>query len=185
MLTIQCDMDDTFVGFRKSVQNISGIDWTGKNMSEQAFLDCIDQGAFIKADWTPGGLALVTNLETLEDYYDVTVEILSSTGRQFLNQEYRDKIIEQKKAWLAMRQIGWKLNVVHTELNKTDKEAKADFANPNSLIIDDSPNNVEIFKQHGGYGILYDGDVKRILEELKVCLESHYGNDADTTMILT
>lgn len=176
MLKLLCDMDDTLVGFVKSVQETSGVDWTGINMPEADFLTYIDAGCFVNAGWTPGGIELVVNIEALKEYYGFEVELLTSTGRQFLDDEYRNKIIKQKRVWLALRQIDWKLNVVHTEHDKTDKEFKADYANPNSLLIDDSLKNVEIFRKHGGLAIHYDGNLVRIIDELKAHVEAHYNN---------
>jgi 5'(3')-deoxyribonucleotidase len=47
-------------------------------------------------------------------------------------------------------------------------DAKSDFANENSILIDDKPSNLEAFASKGGIAIeCKDGDVSSVINELK------------------
>jgi 5'(3')-deoxyribonucleotidase len=54
-------------------------------------------------------------------------------------------------------------------------DAKSDFANENSILIDDKPSNLEAFASKGGISIeCKDGDVSSVIQQLK---ELGYGRE--------
>ena len=47
-------------------------------------------------------------------------------------------------------------------------DAKADFANKNSILIDDKPSNLKAWKDKGGIALeCKDGEIETIIEKLK------------------
>lgn len=97
---------------------------------------------FETLDWWPGGPELVTYLCKLpiED-----VEILTSSG----GNKYHDQVVIQKHKWIETFGIpeGWKVNVV------AGRKKKAEFATPDSILIDDTLDVIQAFREAGGIGI--------------------------------
>jgi hypothetical protein len=96
---------------------------------------------FATLDLMPDAVTLLNYLSKL----NVPTEILSSTAS-----EKRDADIRaQKLMWLQTNNIGFKVNLV------PGKRLKKDFSNANSILIDDTPVNIDQWRREGGVGILH------------------------------
>ena len=96
---------------------------------------------FATLDLMPDAVFLLNYLSKL----NIPTEILSYTSS-----EKRDADIRaQKLMWLQTHNIGFKVNLV------PGKRLKKDFSNPNSLLIDDTPINIDQWRREGGVGILH------------------------------
>jgi hypothetical protein len=90
---------------------------------------------------------------------DIPTEILSSTSS-----EKRDvPIREQKIEWLETHKINFPVNLV------PGKRHKKNYANPNSLLIDDTEQNISQWREAGGVAIHHE-DVISTLNILKSLL---------------
>ncbi len=96
---------------------------------------------FETLDYWPGGPELITYLG--KNHLDV--EILSSSG----GNKYHDFVVEQKKKWIETFNLPetWKINIV------AGRKKKAEFATPDSILIDDTLDVIEAFNKAGGIGI--------------------------------
>ena len=115
---------------------------------------------FETLDWWPGGPELVTYLSKnvpLED-----VEILSSSG----GNKYHYLVVEQKKNWIKTFNLTeqWKINIV------AGRKKKAEFATPDSVLIDDTLDVIEAFNKAGGIGI-HHKDVGNTIMLLDILLD--------------
>lgn len=176
MLFVYCDMDDVITDFKKKAHALYKVDTSkaqNTDVMNELMTDFIKKGYYTELEWNPNGVELVVMLEDLERFNLIKVELLSSTGRRILTEEQRQSTIDQKKIWLANRAISWKLNIVHTTAEGRDFEAKAKFAGPGKVIIDDNINNCTLFEKAGGKSILYDGDVKKIRKFLVTMVAEH------------
>jgi hypothetical protein len=96
---------------------------------------------FATLDLMPDAVLLLNYLSKL----NIPTEILSSTSS-----EKRDADIRaQKLMWLQTHNIGFKVNLV------PGKRLKKDFSNANSILIDDTPVNIDQWRREGGVGILH------------------------------
>jgi hypothetical protein len=71
------------------------------------------------------------------------IEILTSSG----GEEFHSIVADQKKFWLKSHNIDFPVNVV------PGRRFKKDFANPSTLLIDDTQDVVMAFHDAGGYAI--------------------------------
>lgn len=111
---------------------------------------------FETLDWWPGGQELL-------DYLirnNVDVEILSSSG----GNKFHDKVVEQKLVWLEKNHISYKANVV------AGRKKKAEFATPDSILIDDTDDVIKAFREAGGIGI-HHKDIGNTLMLLDIYLQ--------------
>jgi len=97
---------------------------------------------FETLDWYPGGKELVSFC--LEQ--DIPVELLTSSG----GQKHHEEVERQKNVWLKHNGLGsLTANVV------AGRKRKADYATPNTILIDDTPDVIQSFNAAGGIGILH------------------------------
>lgn len=96
---------------------------------------------FETLDYWPGGPELIGYL--MKNRLDV--EILSSSG----GNKYHDLVVEQKKKWIETFNLPetWKINIV------AGRKKKAEYATPDSILIDDTLDVIEAFNKAGGVGI--------------------------------
>lgn len=111
-----------------------------KNFSEE-WPQFVAQKQFETLDWFPGGQELLQYIQSK----NIPTEILSSSG----GVQFHKEVKAQKKLWLKERGITYKANVV------PGKRKKAEYAKPFYVLIDDTPENVDRFIDHGGIGILH------------------------------
>jgi hypothetical protein len=122
---------------------------------DKFFTQFIDSREFAKLDLMPGAMDLINYLRAL----DIPTEILSSTSS-----EKRDVTIrEQKIEWLETHKIDFPVNLV------PGKRHKKNYANPNSLLIDDTEQNISQWREAGGVAIHHE-DVISTLNILKSLL---------------
>ena len=96
---------------------------------------------FESLDYWPGGPELINYLI----YRFNDVEILTSSG----GKKYHNEVTEQKNKWIKERNLPstWKINVV------AGRSLKAEFATPDSILIDDTLDVIDAFNKAGGIGI--------------------------------
>lgn len=97
-----------------------------------------------------------------ERYPDISIKILGSTG-------YRDTheiSMRQKKIWLKKNQD--KINIPFDEfIFVPGKKYKQNYANENSVLIDDTISNYREFKDKGGKSFLFNYEnVKEVCHKL-------------------
>ena len=102
--------------------------------------------------WNPGGKQLWTFLKR----YDT--EILSA----YVEDIYDKNCIPGKKSW-ASRNLG----ICSNKINLVKRVQKQQFADKNSILIDDYPKNVNEFRSRGGQGVVHNGDTSRTIRLLK------------------
>jgi hypothetical protein len=104
----------------------------------------LDHKIFEKLDFMPDTQQLLNHVSRL---HNIKIEILTSMGTHEAFQATEAK--SQKLKWLAKHNIPYKANFVH------NKEEKSAYANPTSILIDDSIGCVSPFIAKGGHGILH------------------------------
>jgi hypothetical protein len=116
---------------------------------------------FETLDWWPGGPELITYLGK----NNLDVEILSSSG----GNKYHDLVVEQKNNWIKTFNLPeqWKVNIV------AGRKKKAEFATPDSVLIDDTLDVIEAFNKAGGIGI-HHKDVGNTIMLLDILLTKSY-----------
>ena len=90
---------------------------------------------------------------------EIEVEILTSSG----GQQYHDQVKEQKIVWLKKNSIAYKPNVV------PGRKHKKEFAQPDTVLIDDTEDVIQNFNRAGGIGILHR-DAKETIKTLETLL---------------
>lgn len=115
----------------------------------------IDDGEFATLPSFSKSELLVNFLTNLEGKFEIA--LLTSSG----GLDRHNDVMVQKLQWLEDNCIEWPAIVV------PGKRFKASFADKNSLLIDDTPANVENFVKAGGFAVLYtDFDKARPLIDL-------------------
>jgi hypothetical protein len=104
----------------------------------------LEHQIFEKLDFMPDAQELLNHVSRL---HGVTVEILTSMGTHEPFQAEAAKM--QKLKWLNAKNIPYRANFVH------NKQEKAKYANPRSILIDDSVGCITPFIEAGGHGILH------------------------------
>ena len=117
---------------------------------------------FESLEFWPGGPELINYLI---NHFD-DVEILTSSG----GRKYHDEVTNQKKKWIKERSSHlpptWKVNVV------SGRSLKAEFATPDSILIDDTLDVIDAFNKAGGIGI-HHKDVGNTMMLLDILLEKN------------
>jgi hypothetical protein len=141
---IYLDMDGVIADFNKrykALYKMEPKEAEDKKEFYKFFDEFIATKQFATLDLMPDAVTLLNYLSKL----NIPTEILSSTAS-----EKRDADIRaQKLMWLQTHNIGFKVNLV------PGKRLKKDFSNPNSLLIDDTPVNIDQWRREGGVGILH------------------------------
>jgi hypothetical protein len=114
---------------------------------------------FETLDWWPGGPELVTYLS--KNVPIENVEILTSSG----GNKFHDQVVIQKHKWIETFNLpDWKVNVV------AGRKKKAEFATPDSILIDDTEDVIQAFRAAGGIGI-HHKDIGNTLMLLNIYLQ--------------
>ena len=117
--------------------------------------DFIATKQFETLDWYPGGKELVDFCFKTK----LPIELLTSSG----GNKYHDEVARQKVVWLENNGLGkLKANVV------PGRKHKAEYATPNTILIDDTQDIIQSFNAAGGIGILHKeiGNTLMMLEKL-------------------
>jgi len=135
---IYCDLDGVLVNFIKGYYELTGRDITGAFHTDAKFWEPIDKAGvnfWFNLEWTPDG-------KELWDYIKkYNPKLLSSPSRQVDSRIGKAKWVEKE------------LPGVHLILRSAEK--KQEFADPNSILIDDRESNIEQWRQSGGIAILH------------------------------
>jgi hypothetical protein len=125
----------------KELYNIAPKDADTYKTFDKFFTTFIAERQFAKLDLMPDALLLINYLKSLS----VPTEILSSTSSEKRDAEIR----EQKIEWLHKHNLTFPINLV------PGKRLKRNFSNPNSILIDDTAQNIDQWRAEGGVGILH------------------------------
>jgi 5'(3')-deoxyribonucleotidase len=110
---------------------------------------------------------LIKKIYQMKKKYNFKIGILGSTGREDNHVEFE----KQKRGWLEKQDLIKFLNSEHIVF-VPGKKYKSNYANPTSILIDDTPVNVDNFKKNGGYSILHQNN-SQTLKQLKEILEKN------------
>ncbi len=140
MITLYLDMDGVLADFNKEYTK-----YDPQKEDRKKFRDAVlTHKIFEKLDFMPDTQELLNHVSKLNG---VNIEILTSMGTHEPTQANEAKT--QKLAWLNKKNIPYKANFVH------DKQEKAKYATPMSILIDDSSGCIGPFIAAGGHGILH------------------------------
>ena len=148
---IYLDMDGVIADFDKRYKELYKMkpkEAEDKKEFYKFFDNFITTKQFATLDLLPDAVTLLNYLSKL----NIPTEILSSTSS-----EKRDADIRaQKLMWLQTHNIGFKVNLV------PGKRLKKDFSNANSILIDDTPVNIDQWRREGGVGILHTDTISTL-----------------------
>jgi hypothetical protein len=160
---IYVDMDGVLANFEKRYIELfresPGESRAGKEFSEN-WTTFIEGKNFETLDWWPGGPELITYLS--QNVPIESVEILTSSG----GNKFHDQVVIQKHKWIETFNLPeqWKVNVV------AGRKKKAEFATPDSILIDDTEDVIQAFRAAGGIGI-HHKDIGNTLMLLDIYLQ--------------
>lgn len=161
-MKIYVDMDGVLANFEKRYIELfreSPGESRGVKEFSSNWTVFIEGKNFETLDWWPGGPELITYLGKnvpLED-----VEILTSSG----GNKFHDSVVIQKHKWIETFNLPeWKVNVV------AGRKKKAEFATPDSILIDDTEDVIHAFREAGGIGI-HHKDIDNTLMLLDIYLK--------------
>jgi 5'(3')-deoxyribonucleotidase len=151
MITLYLDMDGVLADFNKEYTKFDPQKEDRKKFRDSVMTHKI----FEKLDFMPDTQELLNHVSKLQN---VRIEILTSMGTHETHQANEAK--SQKLTWLSEKNIPYKANFVH------DKQEKAKYATPTSILIDDSSGCIGPFIAAGGHGILHShsSETIRILD---------------------
>ena len=151
MITLYLDMDGVLCDFNKAYTKIDPNKEDRKKFRSAVMMHKI----FEDLDFMPDAKELLNHVAKL---HDINVQILTSMGTHDPIQGAEAQ--RQKKVWLEKQGIGYFPNFVR------NKEEKSIFANPHSILIDDSSGCIGPFIAKGGNGILHShsSETIRILD---------------------
>jgi hypothetical protein len=148
-LTLYLDMDGVLANFEKEFKRENP-----DKFDRQRFRDAVLKShIFEKLEMMPDAHVL---LDHVAKNRNLKVEILTSMGTFDPFQGNETK--KQKLLWLRAHNIHYPANFVRT------KQEKANFANENTILIDDSLGCIEPFVLKGGIGILHSDARTSILK---------------------
>jgi hypothetical protein len=150
---VYCDMDGVLDNFIKGYYELTGIDITGQFHSDAKFWEPVNKAGYdfwLNLEWTKDGKKLWNYIKKYNP------EILSSPS-------HKDDSRIGKHDWIKRELPGTHL-ILRTPQNKKE------FATPNSILIDDRPENIESWTKAGGIGILHISADNTIKELKKLSL---------------
>ena len=148
---IYLDMDGVIADFDKRYKELYKIapkDADTYKTFDKFFTTFIADRQFATLDLMPDAMMLINYLRSLS----IPTEILSSTSSEKRDVEIR----KQKTEWLHNHNIEFPINLV------PGKRLKKDFSNANSILIDDTPVNIDQWRREGGVGILHTDTISTL-----------------------
>lgn len=147
MITLYLDMDGVLADFNKEYTKFDP-----KKEDRKKFRDSVmNHKIFTRLDFMPDTQELLNHVSRLQG---VDVQILTSMGTHDPLQGNEART--QKQQWLDKHNIPYKANFVR------NKEEKAQYATPTSILIDDSVGCISPFIRAGGHGILHKNSSETI-----------------------
>lgn len=140
MITLYLDMDGVLANFDKKYRSLDPHKEDKVRFRDAVLIHRI----FEDLEFMPDTQELLNHVSKLRG---ITVEILTSMGTYDTIRGEQAKT--QKLHWLNKKNIPYKANFVRT------KHEKAQYATPESILIDDSVGCVSPFIAKGGHGILH------------------------------
>lgn len=140
MITLYLDMDGVLADFNKAYTKYD----PHKDDRKKFRSSVMEYKIFEDLDFMPDTQELLNHVCRLNE---ITIEILTSMGTHEPVQGEEAK--RQKLKWLNAKNIPYKANFVR------NKEEKAKYASPNSILVDDSSGCIGPFIAAGGHGILH------------------------------
>jgi len=141
---VYLDMDGVICDFEKKFKemfNVSPASAESRHRFGDLFHKFYNAGAFAELDKMPDADELLNYLKTIE----VPIEILSSTARPSSNVT----ISRQKQIWLD------KNGITYPAIFVPGASLKAQYADENSILIDDTEGVIDAWNKAGGTGILH------------------------------
>lgn len=147
---IYVDMDGVLCNFNKLYVDMFGIspNDTDKKDFGTNFKQLIAANGFENLEPMSDFWSLIAHL----NFFSIPKEILSSTARK----EHHEEISRQKQAWLERKGINYKQNFV------PGKHLKAQYATPDSILIDDTIEVIDAWNKAGGIGILHKNAIATV-----------------------
>jgi hypothetical protein len=166
--TVYLDIDDTLTNYSERLKSMIIDDpETGEKRPIKAS-DTVDNLEFwSSAKWLPGAEEMVNYVKNNFDKVEIlsAVPELSKTKQSETGERFWNAPILGKEDWL-------KDNIGNIKTNWTRSGSqKAAFARPNTILIDDKPENIRAFQKAGGIGILYDNP-SNVIAQLKYLLDN-------------
>lgn len=140
MITLYLDMDGVLADFHKEYDKLDPEHADRKRFREAVLTYRI----FEYLDFMPDTQELLNHVSQLRG---IDVQILTSMGTHDTYQGEQAK--SQKLKWLDAKNIPYRTNFVR------NKQEKAQYATPTSILIDDSIGCITPFNTAGGHGILH------------------------------
>ena len=138
-MVIYCDLDGVLTNFDKSFENVFGVppEIGFKQYSKEEIWDAINSTTNFWKDmaWQPGGKELWGFIK------DKNTKLLTTPAHSVLSCE------DDKSDW-CKEELGEEYQVIFSS-------SKEDYATEDSVLIDDSKDNIEKFKNAGGHTILH------------------------------
>ena len=151
---IYCDMDGVLCDFKTAAQKVTGMPiskWMYSSKTEK-WQPIKDTPKFWHTlPWQAGGRQLWSFISNFKPY------ILSA----YVEESFDPNCIPGKTKWLKTN-----VGVSTDRINLVKRVQKQNFANKNSILIDDYNKNISDFKRRGGVGI-YHTSTSNTIRELK------------------
>ena len=142
---IYCDMDGVLVDFERAYFELTGIDLEGQHVDNKSFWAPINKAGtkfWSEMNWKSDGKELWDYIKQYKP------KLLSAPS-------FEDSSRVGKHEWVERELYGVPL------LLRSAKHKK-DFADPNSILIDDRPDNITGWTENGGIGILHTSTIDTI-----------------------
>ena len=145
-------MDGVLCNFEKRYEELFGENpWKSRNNKHWSnnWVEFIESHQFESLQPMPGAFDMLAYVRNK----DIPIEILTSSGSLRMDIKYHNLVADQKAIWLKKHGITYKINVVR------NRKTKAEYAESNIILIDDTPDVIEAFDKAGGIGILHNNSV--------------------------
>jgi len=147
---IYCDLDGVLVDFSQGYYDLTGIDLKGKHYNDEKFWDPVNKSGYdfwVNLKRTKNGKKLWKYIKKYNP------DILSTPSNQ----------IESR-----IGKYDWvKRELLDARLILRSADRKKDFADYNSILIDDNMNNINDWKNAGGITI-YHTSARDTINQLKI-----------------
>jgi hypothetical protein len=161
---IHLDMDGVICDFEGRYQLLFGKSTLSAREAKEFnpnWEKFIETEQFKTLNWWPGAEELLAFIKEVHSK-GIEVEFLTSSG----GKKHHEAVAAQKVYWLCDRGIPYFANVV------PGRKLKANYASPETILVDDTEDVIDSFNAAGGHGILHR-DVGETIEKIKRLLNEH------------